>query len=364
MKNLKRLTKLNILVAVFAVAALVLPTIITFWMVRRNDAADEKLNKLAETSAHQTVVANEIQDGPMSSVAVIDQESDKQKLEKQSEVVPELTTRESKPLTINANETASDSNAIQDTEKQNQKNSNKSDIVVAASNTDAEAQSETNASSETEASIATSNKKKVYLTFDDGPSENTDAILDILAEYNVKATFFVVVNDDSNAEQLNRIVEEGHTLGLHSACHVYSKIYKNLFSFEKDVTTVHNTVKRITGVDSKYYRFPGGSSNVVSDISKQACVDFLHDNGYEYFDWNAESCDAEDLSLSPEQLNENVMSSVRNNEGSSVVLMHDLDDHNNTVSALPELIETLQAEGYELCAIDDNAPTFQHYISE
>ena len=68
--------------------------------------------------------------------------------------------------------------------------------------------------------------------------------------------------------------------------------------------------------------------------------------------------------LSPDQLNSNVMRSVRNNEGNSIVLMHDLDDHNNTVSALPALIETLQAEGYELCPIDENAPTFQHYMPE
>lgn len=353
MKNLKRLSKLNILVAVFAVAALVLPTIITFWMVKRDDAADEKLNKLAETSAQQTVVASEIDNGPMNSVAVIDPNAEIEKLEKSSEVVPELTTRESEPLTINVTET--DATQKMDKIEDQDKNSasETENIVAGSSNTDA-----------TASEPVALNGKKVYLTFDDGPSDNTDAILDILAEYNVKATFFVVVNDDSHADQLNRIVKEGHTLGLHSACHVYSKIYKNLFSFEKDVSNVHNTVERITGVDSKYYRFPGGSSNVVSDVSKQACIDYLHDNGYEYYDWNAESCDAEDLSLSPEQLNENVMSSVRNNEGSSVVLMHDLDDHYNTVSALPALIETLQAEGYELCAIDENAPTFQHYISE
>ena len=360
MKNIKQLTKLNILVAVFAVVALVLPTIITFCIIKKNDAADEKLNQLAQSSAQQTVVASEIDNGPMSSMAVIDPKAESEKLEKTSEVVPELTTRESKPLTINATETDA-AQVIEKTETQDKKtetketNTETNTVVAGASSTDA---------NENASETVALNGKKVYLTFDDGPSENTDAILDILAEYNVKATFFVVVNDDSHADQLNRIVEEGHTLGLHSACHVYSKIYKNLFSFEKDVTTVHNTVKRITGVDSKYYRFPGGSSNVVSDVSKQACIDFLHDNGYEYFDWNAESCDAENLSLTPEELNENVMSSVRNNEGSSVVLMHDLDDHYNTVSALPALIETLQSEGYEICAIGDDSPTFQHYIPE
>ena len=65
--------------------------------------------------------------------------------------------------------------------------------------------------------------------------------------------------------------------------------------------------------------------------------------------------------LTPEQLNNNIMQSVRVNEGDSIVLMHDLDDQHATVEALPELIETLQSEGYELCQIDENTEPVQHF---
>ena len=133
-------------------------------------------------------------------------------------------------------------------------------------------------------------------------------------------------------------------------------------SYIRDVEGVHDTVERITGVDSKYYRFPGGSSNSVSNVSIDDCISYLHENGYEYYDWNALSRDAEYTGFSPEELNGNIMSGVRNNEGDSIVLMHDLDDHHNTVEALPALIETLKAEGYTLCPIDDSTSPVQHYV--
>ena len=67
--------------------------------------------------------------------------------------------------------------------------------------------------------------QKLYLTFDDGPSENTSKILDILKEKDVKATFFVTGNEDESAKELyQRIVAEGHTLGMHSYSHKYSVI--------------------------------------------------------------------------------------------------------------------------------------------
>jgi peptidoglycan/xylan/chitin deacetylase (PgdA/CDA1 family) len=188
----------------------------------------------------------------------------------------------------------------------------------------------------------------------------TEELLDILDEYNVKATFFVVKNN-RRTTQLQHIVKRGHSIGLHSASHVYKWIYSSDMRFQIDVNGVHDWVENITGVDTRLYRFPGGSSNNMYGASKDECIRFLYDNGYEYFDWNAESRDAENIYLTPEQLNNNVMNFVRNNEGNSIVLMHDLDDHHNTTLALPALIETLQSEGYELCALDMDSPTFHHY---
>ena len=101
---------------------------------------------------------------------------------------------------------------------------------------------------------------KVYLTFDDGPSIYTDEILDILDRYHVKATFFVVGKDGSEAEAaLQRIVEDGHTLGMHSYSHKYKEIYESLDSFTEDFARIRDDIYQATGVESVYYRFPGAA---------------------------------------------------------------------------------------------------------
>lgn len=204
------------------------------------------------------------------------------------------------------------------------------------------------------------NGKKVYLTFDDGPSIYTEEILDILQEENVKATFFVVAKDESYNDDYNRIVSDGHTLAMHSYSHEYNKVYADLDSFKEDVDSIHDLLYDVTGVDVKYYRFPGGSSNTVSHVDIQSCISYLDEKGYTYFDWNALNGDAVTDKLTPEQLNDNIMKYVRNNQGDSVVLMHDMSARHTTVEALPELIHTLKEEGYELVPIDDDTIPVQH----
>ena len=205
------------------------------------------------------------------------------------------------------------------------------------------------------------NGKKVYLTFDDGTSIYSDEILDILAENDVKATFFVVHYSEEDLWPVyNRIVEEGHTLAMHSYTHIYREIYADEEAFEKDVQDIHDFLYEQTGYDCKFYRFPGGSSNHVSNVDMQECMRFLDEQGIVYYDWNALSNDAVSEYLTPYQLNSNIMQYVRSNEGDSVVLMHDLSTTHATVEGLQDLIDTLKAEGYEICAIDDNTTPVQH----
>ncbi len=210
------------------------------------------------------------------------------------------------------------------------------------------------------------NGHKVYLTFDDGPSVYTPMILDTLKKNNVKATFFVIYNGDQSMWPLyNRIVDEGHSIGLHSYTHKYEIVYANQECFERDVKSIHDFVEQRTGVDSRLYRFPGGSSNTVSDhVDTQEMIDYLDEEGYTYFDWNAQSGDAEDDSLTAEELNENVMGYVRANEGDSVVLMHDFKNCQETAKALQGLIDTLKAEGYEICPITEDVIPVQHVTED
>ena len=204
------------------------------------------------------------------------------------------------------------------------------------------------------------NGRKVYLTFDDGPSENTGRLLNILKKKGVKATFFLVLNDTENTPVIQRIANEGHAMGIHSASHVYGEIYATLDSFTADVERVHDLLYEMTGQDVKLYRFPGGSSNRVSEVDIQDCIQWLTDEGYTYYDWNALSEDAEAEYTDPYVLNANVMRYIHGNSGDSVVLMHDLDGHPETLEALPVLIDTLLNEGYEICAIDGDTEPVQH----
>ena len=118
----------------------------------------------------------------------------------------------------------------------------------------------------------------VYLTFDDGPSDRTAEILDILAEYDVKATFFVTGREDEQSQALyRRIVDEGHTLGMHSYSNKYSEIYQSEDAFAEDYRKLRDYLKEVTGVDCRYYRFPGGSSNQISNVSMGCLIQYLQE---------------------------------------------------------------------------------------
>ena len=205
-------------------------------------------------------------------------------------------------------------------------------------------------------------KGTVYLTFDDGPSANTDDILRILKENNVLATFFVVgKTDEKSLERYKRIVSEGHTLALHSYTHDFSQIYASLDNFKKDYYAISDLIYNTTGVRSKYYRFPGGSSNSVEEIDMQKPVDFLKKEGVKYFDWNVMSGDAVRVPPSAKELYNNVITGVYNTKN-AVVLMHDLPEKISTVEALPKIIKKLKKENYLMLPIDDSTPIVHHRI--
>lgn len=207
-------------------------------------------------------------------------------------------------------------------------------------------------------------QKRVYLTFDDGPSTNTEAILEVLKEYNVKATFFVVgKEDETSLEMYRKIVEEGHSIGMHTYSHQYSTIYQSVEAFSKDVERLQSLLKRVTNEDVKIFRFPGGSSNMVSNIKMQEFIKYLNQNDIIYYDWNVSSGDATSKYLEPQELVENVLQDVRI-YNTSIVLMHDAANKPNTVEALGNMIEELQAMEIEILPITENVKPIQHISAE
>lgn len=200
---------------------------------------------------------------------------------------------------------------------------------------------------------------KVYLTFDEGPSENTAAILDILAEYDVKATFFVVGSEDEEAQALyQRIVDEGHTLGMRSYSNKYSVIYQSEEAFEEDYMKLRDYLHEVTGTEPRYYRFPGGSSNQISNVPMSSLIDFLNQRGTVYYDWNVSAGDAASMAYTPEEIVANVTEDVVKYK-TSVVLLHDSSDKSATVEAVGPLIEALQEMDAEILPIDEDTQVIQ-----
>lgn len=204
---------------------------------------------------------------------------------------------------------------------------------------------------EKEREIAERERKKkedgkiAYLTFDDGPSPHvTPQILDILDEYNIKATFFVLGNMAKKyPDILKRIHESGHSIGNHSYSHSYKSLYRNTTNFLNELKATDKVLKDILGdsFESNIIRFPGGSFGQQKAPFRKAVME----NGYIYYDWNALNGDAEGQKRSKSQLIERLKSTA-NGQKELVILMHDTDTKQTTVDALPEIIEYLMEQGY------------------
>lgn len=207
--------------------------------------------------------------------------------------------------------------------------------------------------------------RKVYLTFDDGPSGNTNRILDILAEYDVKATFFVVGKEEEEYQALyKRIVEEGHTLAMHSYSHKYNEIYQSVESYSADLSKLQEFLYDTTGVWCRYCRFPGGSSNTVSRVDMHELIAYLDEQDMSYFDWNVSSGDAASSNISTEDIVRNCTAKLREYD-EAIILLHDASDKNSTVKALPKLIETIQSmEDTKILPITDDTERIHHISND
>lgn len=209
--------------------------------------------------------------------------------------------------------------------------------------------------------------KSIYLTFDDGPSRYTNDLLDVLAEYNVKATFFVTDQGLTKGydDVIKRAYDEGHTIAIHSATHNYSYIYSSVDNYFNDLYTIQNKVKNITGYAPTIVRLPGGSSNTVSKrydggskIMTQI-TNSLTARGFRYFDWNVASGDTDGLTSSEEVANR-VINSLGN--GSTyVVLQHDIKKY--SIDAVSEIIKYGLSHGYTFRPLTMESPNVHHGLN-
>ncbi len=196
----------------------------------------------------------------------------------------------------------------------------------------------------------TGHEKNIYLTFDDGPSPNiTPQILDILDNYNVPATFFVLGSRvELYPELVRQEFEAGHYIANHGYSHTYSQIYSSVQSVVDEYNSTEEAIQNALGnsdYHSYLFRFPGGSSGGPYDSLKSEAKQLLTNNGIASTNWNCLTGDAEGGARTKEQLL-NRLYQTADGWDSLVVLMHDANDKQTTADALPEIIEHYKNEGY------------------
>jgi len=210
-------------------------------------------------------------------------------------------------------------------------------------------------------------ERVAYLTFDDGPSEHTVKVLDILKEYDVKATFFVNGNDTAFGRNMyRRMVKEGHALGNHTYSHTYSQIYSSVDSFFEDFLKLEKLLKKTTGVRPRIMRFPGGSTNTVSrSVSGYQIMDELvakvEKEEYIYHDWNVCAFDSDYPPPNSATIAQNVLQQASFKEGDIVVLLHDGMMNKTTPGALPRIIEGLRELGFQFRVLTPEVEKVQFY---
>lgn len=202
-------------------------------------------------------------------------------------------------------------------------------------------------------------KDYVYLTFDDGPSKYTDSILYYLDRYSLKATFFVVPDGSEEcARRMKKIVDAGHTIGVHSATHDYNQIYADVEAFLTDFKICYDRIYEATGVKVSLFRFPGGSINDFNEETRDSIIAEMTRRGFVYFDWNVDSNDAGGADWT--EMYVGVLGQIADTNR-AVVLMHDRDDRRNTVLVLEDIIKALLEDerGYKLDRLTENTKPVQ-----
>lgn len=198
----------------------------------------------------------------------------------------------------------------------------------------------TNESEELQEMSIDPTKPMIALTFDDGPNlDTTPLVLDLLEEYDVKASFFLIGNNINmnNKKVIERTYELGCDIHNHSMTH--SDMTKmSAEEIEKEITTVSNMIENITGEAPKFFRPPYISVN----DTMYDTIDLTFICGYGCNDW--------EVSVTAENRAEKVLSQAKDG---AIILLHDSSGNTQTVEALKTIIPSLLEDGYQLVTLTE-----------
>lgn len=203
-------------------------------------------------------------------------------------------------------------------------------------------------------------EKVIYITFDDGPGGKvTESVLNTLKTENVPATFFLIGEQIKGQESLiKRMVDEGHSIGLHSMTHDKAKLYSSDQGFLQEMLESQKVIEEVTEKKVNILRFPFGSNNTTYHL-KESLVNLLHENNLKIYDWNVDSTDGANPYGSPCTIIKNATSDKEN----IILLMHCGCINKNSAAALPEVIKYYKNKGYTFKAITEDTQEMFHFIN-
>lgn len=195
--------------------------------------------------------------------------------------------------------------------------------------------------------FAPAEENVIYLTFDDGPSNSTPALLDMLREEGVHATFFIM--EHKFPEVLQQAYADGHTLGVHTYSHDYSYVYWNKDAFLADFSRAYHNIWSTTGFRPRIFRFPGGSVNSYNRELVLDLVSEMEGRGFVYYDWNVTSEDASSAKTYEDQLA--ALLKYSENKTRIIALMHDTDKNPWIADLVREYIHIMRERGFRFEAL-------------
>jgi peptidoglycan/xylan/chitin deacetylase (PgdA/CDA1 family) len=202
-----------------------------------------------------------------------------------------------------------------------------------------------------------------YLTFDDGPSENTADIVSILDSFDIKATFFFSGGDTAEDKRIMKLVaDSGHTVAVHSLSHNYTQVYASVESFLEDFYNTYMSVYEATGIKPQIFRFPGGSVNNYNRFVYKEIIAEMTRRGFVYYDWNVSGEDAAETASWTSIYNYVLDGARLHRDDRAIILLH--DSKARTVTVVEDVIKAMQDMGYEFLPLENNVmPVTFAYIS-
>ncbi|AWB47038.1 polysaccharide deacetylase [Paenibacillus sp. CAA11] len=188
--------------------------------------------------------------------------------------------------------------------------------------------------------------KLIALTFDDGPHPaQTVEILNLLKQYNVPATFFVIGKQVAeNPDVVKRIVAEGHELANHTYSHTFFRLPASSDKVLSEIAKTEEEIYKLTGHRSKYFRPPGGIyDDTIVQVSKQLGLCPV------LWSWDQDTRD-----WSKPGVQRIINKVLKNADNGDIVLFHDrVAGRSQTIQALKTIIPSLQAQGYQMVTVTD-----------